>query len=41
MRPELLVLFSALYPVSRIEPGTHTLGEQEYLLMSGILKSSD
>ena len=41
MRPELLVLFSALYPVSRIGPGTHTLREQEYLLISGILKSSD
>ena len=41
MRAELLVLFSALCPVSRIGPGTHTLGEKEYLLMSGILKSLD
>ena len=31
MRPELLVLFSALYPESRIGPGTHTWGTRIFI----------
>lgn len=31
MRPELLVLFSALYPVSRRGPGTHTWGTRIFI----------
>ena len=40
MREELLVIFSALCPVSRKLPGTH-LVHRHICQLSGILKSSD